>query len=234
MGRAEGRRQKAEGRNSARCPLFCVPCLTAFCLLPTAFFNGCASANKTAADPDPLLGGSGIKPAVQTTSQPIVGPAATAGLPPLPQSNPGLSNAALASGMTRPFDDTQNLRIGDPRGTATDGWAGQGQVTSAAPGGAKLRQPITADLASRQDTGPASTPTTQGTGLLSYEQAQTQLASRGVLWQRLEKVAETGDSKFSCAVPNRQNPRIHRTYEARARDDISAIRAVIAQIDKEQ
>jgi hypothetical protein len=70
-------------------------------------------------------------------------------------------------------------------------------------------------------------------GVLSYEQAQAQLAAHGVTWQRLET---TGDNswKFSCSVPNPQNKFISRTYEGQARDYLSAMRAVLDQIAKER
>jgi hypothetical protein len=66
------------------------------------------------------------------------------------------------------------------------------------------------------------------------EQAWAQLKARGVLWQDLSMVAETGEWKFSCAIPNRQNPSIRRRYEATAGDSLAAIRAVLEQLDKDQ
>jgi hypothetical protein len=185
---------------------------------------GCTSADKTAA-PDPLLGGSGIKPAVQTTSQPALGPSQTTSLPPLPPPDRSLSNAALASGVSRPFDDSRNLSIGGGSQGA-DGWGQKPPL---------LRQPVAMQPEARRDPGPASTPVSrQNPGLLTLDQAKAELAARGVLWQKSEQNAETGSWRFSCAVPNRQNPRIHRTYEATASDEVSAIRGAIAQIDKEQ
>lgn len=68
----------------------------------------------------------------------------------------------------------------------------------------------------------------------SYEQAQAQLAARGVIWQRLESAGDTGEWKFSCSIPSRQNPNIRRTYEGRARDALGAIQAVLEQMDKDQ
>ena len=60
------------------------------------------------------------------------------------------------------------------------------------------------------------------------------LRQRGATFQRLETWGDDGEWKFSCAIPNRQNPAIRRTYEARAGDPMVAVRAVIDQIDKEQ
>ena len=69
-------------------------------------------------------------------------------------------------------------------------------------------------------------------GITTFEQAKRELEARGALWQRLDMV--DGEWKFSCSIPNRQNPRIRRTYEFKASDPIAAIRAVLEQLDKEQ
>lgn len=71
-------------------------------------------------------------------------------------------------------------------------------------------------------------------GVTTFEQAKDELKARGAVWQRLEMVGETGEWKYSCSIPNRQNPRIRRTYEAKASEPIAAVRAVLEQIDKEQ
>ncbi len=60
------------------------------------------------------------------------------------------------------------------------------------------------------------------------------LAARGVTWYRLETWGDNGQVKYTCSIPNRQNPHIRRTYEALARDRSSALRAVLDQIDREQ
>jgi hypothetical protein len=67
----------------------------------------------------------------------------------------------------------------------------------------------------------------------SYEQAQALLAARGVKWQRLETWGDRGEWKFSCSIPNPHNPYISRTFEARAGDYLSAVRAVIDQMERE-
>jgi hypothetical protein len=68
----------------------------------------------------------------------------------------------------------------------------------------------------------------------SFEQAQALLSSHGVKWQRLETWGDQGEWKFSCSIPSRQNAFISRTYEGRATDSLAAVRAVLAQIDKER
>jgi hypothetical protein len=54
-----------------------------------------------------------------------------------------------------------------------------------------------------------------------------------VLWQRLEMTGDNAGWKYSCSLPNRQNPKLRRTYEAKAGDPVAAIRAVLDQLDKE-
>ena len=54
------------------------------------------------------------------------------------------------------------------------------------------------------------------------------------LWQRLDTVGDNGGWKYSCSVPNRQNPTIRRTYEATAGDPVAAVRAVLDQLSQEQ
>lgn len=66
----------------------------------------------------------------------------------------------------------------------------------------------------------------------TYEQIQAQLTARGVKWQRQETWGDTG-WKFSCSVPNKQNPFISRTYEAQAPTYLAAVQAVLEQIDRE-
>jgi hypothetical protein len=73
-----------------------------------------------------------------------------------------------------------------------------------------------------------------GVSVTSYEQAQAYLHAHGVKGQRLETWGDQGEWKFSCSIPNRQNPYISRNYEGRAADYISAMRAVIEQIQKER
>ena len=58
---------------------------------------------------------------------------------------------------------------------------------------------------------------------------QNQLKARGVAWQRAENVA--GGVKFTCIVPNPQNPQVSRAYEAIGPDYPAAVLAVLWEID---
>jgi len=141
------------------------------------------------------------------------------------------SNAALAASTPATFDHNQDLHISNP--SAPDPDAGR---YNPAPGGTVLHRPEPAfEPPARHDS-----MLKQALGFTSashgatYEQLKAQLEARGVTFRRLETWGEHGGVKFTCSIPNRQNPYISRTYEAQAQDDLAAIRAVIEQMDKEQ
>ena len=87
---------------------------------------------------------------------------------------------------------------------------------------------------SRQGLTGANPGAMPGSTNLSYEEAQARLTARGVVWQRLETWGDQGDWKFTCSIPNRQNPYISRTYEAEAHDPLSALHGVLDQLEHDQ
>jgi hypothetical protein len=223
-----------------------VSCFWRFALLfPSTlglpFVTGCSGFNEAIGN-DPLLGGPPLHAAAMATPP---APMPVAALPPA-AANSTLSTAALAAGAPRPIDGPRDLRIGAPGASAgNDGWAREGSAgnhpqsyTGQAVGdsGALLRPPeAITEPVSRQGLTVVSNPgAPQDNRALTYEQAQDLMKKRGVLWQRLEMVAESGEWKYSCSIPNRQNPKIRRTYEARASEPVAAIRAVLEQLDKDQ
>ena len=185
--------------------------------------GGCNSMNKKQGDP--LFGN--VKP------QPGLTGAANNPVPPLPGPTTTASTAALASVNPRPLDGSHDLRIPDSANPST---AAGGFV----PSGTQLQQPVmgaplTQGFApvSRQGQNVAS-PGASTAANLSYEEAQGRLAARGVTWQRLESWGDQGDWKFTCSIPNKQNPYISRTYEAEAHDPLSAVHGVLDQIEHDQ
>lgn len=199
---------------------------------------GCANKGGAKANEDPLLGPPGpLPPAAQaakappqpgfaTTSNPVAPPP-----PPAVGSSP--SNAALASGSV------SSMRIPDPR---TPPWqdTGSGAKLNSIPQGGAQALPTNPNppfnpVLAYPVPGQTSTPATAAGGRFSsYEQAQAVLNQRGVIWQKLETWGDLGEWKFSCSIPNKQNRFISRTYEARGKDYLSAIRSVMDQIEKEQ
>jgi hypothetical protein len=194
---------------------------------------GCADLNKNSTANDPLLGAP-TRPPVKTADAGTLGPAPVASLPPLPPSVSVPSTAALA-GLQRPADGG-DLRIASPR-PANDAWAVQPVAAPAPKTGAVLSPPqASVDSPPQGTTSPPPPPAgvTGAAAIASYDQAQAELKARGVLWQRLEVVGDTGAWKFTCSVPNRQTPRLRRTYEVTAKDYLSAIHAAIDQIDHDK
>jgi hypothetical protein len=199
-----------------------LPCLGAFQVM-ALLAGGCNGVHK--AQGDPLFGG--VKPTPGLTG------AANTSVPPLPGPTTTASTAALASVNPRPLDGSHDLRITDPVGTPGAGAQGIG------PSATQLQQPVmtpTSGFApvSRQGQLPVNPGGTPATSNLTYEETQARLKARGVVWQRLETWGDQGDWKFTCSIPNRQNPYISRTYEADARDPLSALHSVLDQIEHDQ
>jgi hypothetical protein len=208
------------------------------CLL---LLTGCTNPSGTGGF-DPLVGGSplprtgaggsGTGGALASRSTTPAAPA------PLPVPSSATSQAALAAGTNNPsLDPSRDLRIGGgaPTPVLDNGsWRG--------PAGATLRQPEPvpegkprAEAIPVLGTGQSMvTLTSTGNASEEYRQLQAQLQARGVTWQRLETWGENGDWKFSCSIPNRQNPNIRRNYEAIAHGDLAAVRAALEQIDRER
>ncbi|HZT80539.1 MAG TPA: hypothetical protein VFA26_09960 [Gemmataceae bacterium] len=200
---------------------------------------GCGNEHSLLKD-DPLFGvGPPARAAV--TAPPARSPAT--GLPPIPAASSTTSSAALASGVVQPQDPSHDLRIGDANGGS--GWrSGQGASLTKPPPAeppppgnvapAIRVTPPPADSTSRSGLAPASFVPASGGQVLAFEQAQALLGARGVTWQRLETWGDTGEWKFSCSIPNRQNANIRRTYESRARDPLAAIRGALDQMSRDQ
>jgi hypothetical protein len=150
-------------------------------------------------------------------------------LPPMPAPTATTSPAALAGGRAQPLDPNHDLRIGSPSGG--DSWKGQ-----ATPTGVTLRGPEAAgNPPPRPEVGSPRTGTlTSGTQGLTLEQALSQLAARGMSWYRLEPLPDTGETRFECSLPDRQQANRQRHYDARGRDSLAAVQAVLDQVKQGQ
>jgi hypothetical protein len=213
-------------------------------LLPSCFslliMTGCGTLTSATQTPkantnDPLLGGGRVvKPASYTTPAQSESNNNLSSSMPAPSSTK--STAALASGGHPSLDATHDLRI-DGGGAAPrpDAWRGQ----AGEPGIVLNRpeaMPVQPDVAVRNDTAPASPITLTGglSAIVSFDQAWTALRARGMTWSVLESNDNPNEWKFACWIPNRQNPDIHRSYEASGADPLGVLRAVLAKIDQDR
>lgn len=212
-------------------------------LLSLAAAAGGCSSTENRSHTDPLLGA----PTVRNPATAHADPLATSNTP--APTGALTSNAALAGGG---LQGAKDLRIADSfqkPGTATQPVAQPPISQPHAVAHAEIpamptthTAPPTAHPTAVNPVVPPPVPTTtahaaarspNGSRVLNYEEAQAALASRGVNWQRLETWGDKGEWKFSCSIPNKKNAFISRNYEARSPDYLSAIRAVMDQIDRE-
>jgi hypothetical protein len=219
-------RPSESGYRLARATVFmtCVFCLA--CLAGCNLFHRTTSSN-----PDPLLGGPSAPTPAKTNSQPSATPVTV--LPPMAAPRFSSSPAALAAG-TAGSSDSPELRISNP-GPASDSWAGRDASARAA--GAALRgiQPAGDSARPPDNQAGATSVSLPSAQVTTYEQARDILASRGDIVQRPpERDPTTGLWKFSCSLPNRQDPSRHRTYVATAADSMGAVRAVLEQVEREK
>jgi hypothetical protein len=221
-----------------RCVLLCL------CSLALLGAVGCSAANKNKGDP--LMGefgpkGEGAKaPPTKTSSNQV---------PPIPTASYGVSTANLAAGT---LPGSRNLAISDPQPAPN---SGPGALTAGTKDSANavLSVPPPAVQAVPRDSSPV-VPATFDKGqppppdpLLTQQPApvsppppgqgpadplQGQLKAHGVTWQRAENVP--GGVKFTCIVPNPQNPQVSRAYEAIGPDYPAAVRAVLWEIDNKR
>jgi len=230
------RRQKAKGeRAKAKGPIwpsFLSP--FAFRLSPFAcllLLAGCAQDNRTAAGSgDPLLG-RGTPPRGSPSALPPPNPTAQPPAPPAAPAASLTSNAALAGGTPATFDHSHDLQIGSP--SMPGAYSGASSPTPAAATVLHRPEPLFEPPARHDSMLKQMFGFTGASHGATYEQLKAQLVARGVTFVRLETWGDHGGWKFTCSIPNKQNPYISRTYEAQAQDDLGAIRAVIEQMDKE-
>ncbi len=122
-----------------------------------------------------------------------------------PSTTLGTTPAALSGGTPGNLSNDNNLAIDDRR--------------------TRPYQPV----AQTRWSGNTVSGETPNRAPMTWEQARDLLRLRGATWQQLE--FRDGEWHFRCAIPNPQQPTYSRQYEARAADDMSAIRAVLERID---
>ena len=203
--------------------------------LCAALLTGCKSSSKqSGATGDPLFGAPPVK---QTgyTPPPDSGTRSNNASATMPAPSSTTSTAALASGGHPSLDATHDLRIGTadsqpPR----DAWRGQSSDTGVVVSGPQPNP--TQESVVRNDPRPQNgyVLTSGASAMFTFDQAWAALRARGMTWSCLESGDNPSDWRFACWIPNRQNPDIHRTYEAAGADPLGVLRAVLAKIDQDQ
>jgi hypothetical protein len=199
---------------------------------------GCADGLGSRRQGDPLVGiHTQPVPVAQSGAGNGLVPAVGGPVPALPASYTAPGSVAIAGGETTTPVDPRHLEIPDAVPAAQPS---AGTVRGAPPGvivGDPV--PVTNDSTSRRP--PASPSTLQQIGAASptgaaaittFEEAQQFLTKHGVTWQRFD--VEDGQWKFECSIPNPSNRKFDRHLKTdRAFPDyLSAMRAIIAAIEK--
>jgi hypothetical protein len=212
-GNSEPARRRTPGINALA---FCLlsPLL---CLLPA----GCAPDDFSSAG-DPLVGGPPVRPPSAASAG--ADRATGAAVPPLPPTNPAASPASLASANRGPLDPNRpDLRIPSSDGV---NWQGAGGVALQPPqpvsGGAVPLQPKPAP--ELQLAGNVTSPT--------FDQLKAQLRGRGVSVINFKTDLATGETTLTCFAPLKNDPSKQQVHTTKAPDEVSAMRAVLDQIDK--
>jgi len=197
---------------------------------PVALLACSCAPNDFGPSNDPLLGGG---PPVRPPSAAVAGPVQPVGggVPPLPATPPSGSPAALTSSGRGPLDPSRpELRIpGTDSGRPP--WQGSGGGTS----GVALQppQPLTGGGAVPLQPKPGAQLTSNATAA-TYEQLRAQLVKRGVNVLTITTNFETGETTLMCQVPRSGTPNVHQAYQTKARDEVSALQAVLDQLAKDQ
>jgi hypothetical protein len=195
-----------------------------------------APSNNILSPGDPLLGVPPVKAASYTTP-PAIEPENTTSnsnnvSTTMPAPSSTTSPAALAAGGHPSLDATHDLRI--PNGQPPrDAWRGQSSDAGIALNKPEPAPPAAAPPGNDPRPG-TSVVLTGGSSIVSFDQAWAALRARGMTWSVLESNDAANEWKFACWIPNRQNPDVHRSYEASGPDPLGVLRAVLAKIDQDR
>ena len=187
---------------------------------------GCTSATNQVASSDPLFGD--VQPRVATPTPVAPQQTQAPSAPPPATSRLNSTNAALAS--AGPLQGARpTLAINDSRTPSTPPNTGSQLAANTKP-----TQPTVMPLP-KQDAPPtvfAPTGKGQPTTPAPANELELALKQRGVLFQKVDNVPQ--GVRFQCIVPSKQNRDVTRVFEATAPDYISAVRAVLKQIDEQK
>jgi hypothetical protein len=205
-----GKRGKASAIPSAHRAGSLYLALPAICLLIGA---GCAGG-PTGGGADPLVG------EVHPQKPSPYGPTPTSPVNTTPAKSSWANYDPLygSAGLTPNADSRPSLKIPENSGSNNPAFTAGYTTTGGAPTVTPLSEPG------------SHAPGSFVPGTATTEILQAQLRSRGVIWQKQEPVAD--GVRFTCIVPNRYNPDSCRAYDATARDLLTAVQAVLVQIDR--
>jgi hypothetical protein len=208
---------------------------------------GCVSDPVTRVSDDPLVGGSpipsGNAPLTGTARGVLAYDSPEAKEPTLPPPQGPTSPAALTSGAPaapapatdKPVASTPPAgpapKLQGPRPAAPESSARLTPVAAPAPAADPAVRPASAVVVTPAVVTPAAPAASA-----SYEQLQQMLEKRGVTWQQLKTGAKKDEWQFTCSIPRAGQSNLERQYEVSAVGPygLAAIRAVIAEIDKDQ
>jgi hypothetical protein len=148
---------------------------------------------------------------------------------------------ALASGNLTPPDPNADLRIpnaGSGLASRVQAQGGTGIILSGP-------QPLDDGQGRARAVTPVPVPAVQGGGggfvpasSTAQNTAQADLEARvrgaGATWTRLDSWVDKGQYKYTCRIPDRQNPQNLKVFEATASDPIAAMQVVLDQIQRKR
>jgi hypothetical protein len=219
--------------------------ISCWLFVPLSFIvlTGCSSTSKSsqpakAPTSDPLFGAATVKPASYTppdSPTPTNNVSTNEPSTTMPAPSSTKSTAALASGGHPSLDATHDLRITGNDTPPRDAWRGQSGDPAIVLNRPEA-MPAAADAVAQNSTRPGGGIMLTGAsaGIVSFDQAWAALRARGMTWSVLESGDNANEWKFACWIPNRQNPDIHRSYEASGNDPLGVLRLVLAKIDQDR
>jgi hypothetical protein len=188
--------------------------------------GGAATGRPAGGVPDPLVtsalpgAGTPLPPSRTPATISHPQPTGTSALPPIPPPSSTTSTAVLTGGGVQGnlVPDGRDLRIG----------SGTPAVGAPTPG----------DAAKLPDPWEHSRPAGSGVALTgatgnadAVQSLLDELKKRNVAWVKMEMQADTGQWKFSCAIPNVKNTNYRSLVEAKAANLPEAMRLAIDKID---
>jgi hypothetical protein len=242
----QARRQadKPTSRQGSRIPIFCLPVSLSGCVL-LCVAMGCESFGSRLRN-DPFYGVQNAAAPVPAPNPPGDAPQAQASanrVPPLPASISAPGTVPMASGESATPEKGSGLRMANdpvsPVSMSSTGAArGLAPVTVGKPEPAPIGTTANLTTPAAESGGlgaPTPAPPAAGStasSIRTFDDAQRWLKQKGVNWQYLS--GEENQWKFQCGIPNPSTPNVNKTYQTDKPfpDPLSAMLAIIAEIDK--